>query len=258
MNVNIANLFDLSGRIALVTGSSAGIGLALARGLGLAGAHVVLNGRQPDKVAHAAQKLRDEGASISEMAFDVTDSTAVRAAIDRIEDTIGPIDILVNNAGMQRRGPLEDYPEETWHELMAANVDSVFYASQSVARKMIPRGRGKIINICSVQSELGRPSIAPYTATKGAVKMLTKGMAIDWGKHGLQVNGIGPGYFKTELNRALVDDKAFSDWLIARTPSRRWGELDDLIGAAIFLASDASNFVNGQVIYVDGGVTASL
>ncbi len=258
MNVNMANLFDLSGRIALVTGSSAGIGLALARGLCRAGAHVVLNGRQPDRVAHAARTLRDEGSSVSEMPFDVTDSTAVRAAIDRIEDAIGPIDILVNNAGMQRRGPLEDYPEETWHELMAANVDSVFYASQAVARKMIPRGRGKIINICSVQSELGRPSIAPYTATKGAVKMLTKGMAIDWGKHGLQVNGIGPGYFKTELNRALVDDKAFSDWLIARTPSRRWGELDDLLGAAIFLASDASNFVNGQVIYVDGGVTASL
>jgi len=258
MNVNVANLFDLSRRIALVTGSSAGIGLALARGLGRAGAHVVLNGRQPDRVARAAQTLRNEGAPVSEMAFDVTDSAAVRASIERIEDTIGPIDILVNNAGMQRRGPLEDYPEETWHELMAANVDSVFYASQAVARKMIPRGRGKIINICSVQSELGRPSIAPYTATKGAVKMLTKGMAIDWGKHGLQVNGIGPGYFKTELNQALVDDEAFSDWLIARTPSRRWGELDDLVGAAIFLASDASNFVNGQVIYVDGGVTASL
>lgn len=258
MNVNVANLFDLSDRIALVTGSSAGIGLALARGLCRAGAHVVLNGRQPDRIAHAARTLRDEGSSVSEMPFDVTDSTAVRAAIDRIEDTVGPIDILVNNAGMQRRGPLEDYPEETWHELMAANVDSVFYASQAVARKMIPRGRGKIINICSVQSELGRPSIAPYTATKGAVKMLTKGMAIDWGKHGLQVNGIGPGYFKTELNRALVDDKAFSDWLIARTPSRRWGELEDLLGAAIFLASDASNFVNGQIIYVDGGVTASL
>jgi gluconate 5-dehydrogenase len=159
---------------------------------------------------------------------------------------------------MQRRGPLEDYPEETWHELMTTNVDSVFYVSQAVARKMIPRRRGKIINICSVQSELGRPSIAPYTATKGAVKMLTKGMAIDWGKHGLQVNGIGPGYFKTELNQALVDDKAFSDWLIGRTPSRRWGELEDLVGAAIFLASDASDFVNGQIIYVDGGVTASL
>lgn len=217
MNVNIANLFELSMRIALVTGSSAGIGRALACGLGRAGAHVVINGRQPDRVAHAAQMLREEGSSISEMPFDVTDSGAVRAAIDQIEDTIGPIDILVNNAGMQRRGPLEDYPEETWHELMAANVDSVFYASQAVARKMIPRGRGKIINICSVQGELGRPSIAPYTATKGAVKMLTKGMAIDWGKHGLQVNGIGPGYFKTELNRSLVDDKAFSDWLIART-----------------------------------------
>jgi gluconate 5-dehydrogenase len=258
MNVNIGNLFDLSGRIALVTGSSAGIGLALACGLGRAGARVVLNGRQQDKVANAAQKLRDEGVPVFEMPFDVTDSTAVRAAVEEIETGIGPIDILINNAGMQRRGPLEDFPEETWHELMTTNVDSVFHVSQAVARKMIPRGRGKIINICSVQSELGRPSIAPYTATKGAVKMLTKGMAIDWGKHGLQVNGIGPGYFKTELNQALVDDKSFSDWLIARTPSRRWGELEDLVGAAVFLASDASNFVNGQIIYVDGGVTASL
>lgn len=256
--MSIPKLFDLSERVALVTGSSAGIGFALARGLGRAGAHVVLNGRQPDRVARAAQILRDERLSVSEMPFDVTDSAAVKAAVEQIESSIGPIDILISNAGMQRRGPLEDYPEETWHELMKANVDSVFYVGQAVARKMIPRGRGKIINICSVQSELGRPSIAPYTATKGAVKMLTKGMAIDWGKYGLQVNGIGPGYFKTELNRALVDDKAFSDWLIARTPSRRWGELEDLIGTAVFLASDASNFVNGQIIYVDGGVTASL
>ncbi len=192
------------------------------------------------------------------MPFDVTDSRAVKAAVEEIENTIGAIDILVNNAGMQRRGPLEEYPEETWRELMTVNLDSVFYVGQAVARKMIPRGRGKIINICSVQSELGRPSIAPYTASKGAVKMLTKGMAIDWGKHGLQVNGIGPGYFKTELNQALVEDQAFSDWLIARTPSRRWGELEDLIGAGVFLASDASNFINGQIIYVDGGVTASL
>lgn len=256
--MSIPKLFDLSERVALVTGSSAGIGFALARGLGRAGAHVVLNGRQPDRVARAAQILRDERLSVSEMPFDVTDSAAVKAAVEQIESSIGPIDILISNAGMQRRGPLEDYLEETWHELMKANVDSVFYVGQAVARKMIPRGRGKIINICSVQSELGRPSIAPYTATKGAVKMLTKGMAIDWGKYGLQVNGIGPGYFKTELNRALVDDKAFSDWLIARTPSRRWGELEDLIGTAVFLASDASNFVNGQIIYVDGGVTASL
>jgi gluconate 5-dehydrogenase len=257
-NATIADLFSLSGRIAVVTGSSAGIGFALALGLGRAGATVVLNGRQPDKVAHAAQKLRGEGLSVREMPFDVTDSSAVRAAIEQIESTIGPISILINNAGMQRRGPLEDYPEETWHELMRTNVDSVFHVGQAVAKRMIPRGRGKIINICSVQSELGRPSIAPYTTTKGAVKMLTKGMAIDWGKHGLQVNGIGPGYFKTELNQALVDDPAFSDWLIARTPSRRWGELEDLIGAAVFLASDASNFINGQILYVDGGVTASL
>jgi gluconate 5-dehydrogenase len=256
--MNIASLFDLSGRVALVTGSSAGIGYALARGLGGAGAKVALNGREPAKLALATQRLRREGLSVHEMAFDVTDSNAVRPAIDWIENEIGPIDILINNAGMQFRTPLEDFPEDAWHALMKTNVDSVFYVGQAVAKYMIPRGRGKIINICSVQSELGRPSIAPYTATKGAVKMLTKGMAIDWGKHGLQVNGLGPGYFKTELNRALVEDKAFSDWLIGRTPSRRWGELEDLIGAAIFLASDASNFVNGQIIYVDGGVTASL
>ncbi len=256
--MSIAGLFDLSGRIALVTGSSAGIGLALAQGLGRAGATVILNGRRADLVASAAQKLREAGLNAAEMPFDVTDSAAVRSAVEQIEASIGPIAILINNAGMQRRAPLEDYPEETWRELMTVNVDSVFYVGQAVARRMIPRGRGKIINICSVQSELGRPSIAPYTATKGAVKMLTKGMAIDWGKHGLQVNGIGPGYFKTELNQALVDDKAFSDWLIARTPSRRWGELEDLVGAGIFLASDASNFVNGQILYVDGGVTASL
>jgi gluconate 5-dehydrogenase len=256
--LSISHLFDLSGRVALVTGSSAGIGLSLALGLGRAGARVVLNGRRPDKLADAARALRDEGLSAFEMPFDVTDSRAVKAAVEEIENTIGAIDILVNNAGMQRRGPLEEYPEETWRELMTVNLDSVFYVGQAVARKMIPRGRGKIINICSVQSELGRPSIAPYTASKGAVKMLTKGMAIDWGKHGLQVNGIGPGYFKTELNQALVEDQAFSDWLIARTPSRRWGELEDLIGAGVFLASDASNFINGQIIYVDGGVTASL
>jgi len=256
--MNVASLFDLSGRVALVTGSSAGIGFALAGGLGRAGAKVVLNGRDPGRLALAAERLRRQGVPVHEIDFDVTDSSAVGPTIERIEDTIGPIDILVNNAGMQFRAPLEDYPEDAWHALMKTNVDSVFYVGQAVAKRMIPRGRGKIINICSVQSELGRPSIAPYTATKGAVKMLTKGMAIDWGKHGLQVNGLGPGYFKTELNRALVEDRAFSDWLISRTPSRRWGELEDLIGAAIFLASDASNFVNGQIIYVDGGVTASL
>jgi gluconate 5-dehydrogenase len=250
--------FDLTGRLALVTGSSTGIGLALARGLAGAGARVVLNARNADKLEQAAQALRHAGLEVMTAAFDVTAGEAVRTAIDRIEAEHGAIDILVNNAGMQRRGPLDQFEQAHWHEIMKTNVDSVFLVGQAVARHMIARGRGKIVNVCSVQSELGRPGIAPYTASKGAVKMLTKGMAIDWGRHGIQVNGLGPGYFKTELNQALVDDAAFSDWLVGRTPSRRWGELEDLTGAAIFLASDASRFVNGHILYVDGGVTAQL
>jgi len=256
--MNILQQFDLTGRLALVTGSSAGIGLALARGLAGAGATVVLNGRGAGKLEQAAGALRAEGLRVHHRVFDVTSSEATRAAVDDIERSIGPIDILVNNAGMQRRGPLEQFAEADWHELMRTNVDSVFHAGKAVAAHMIPRGRGKIINICSVQSELGRPNIAPYTASKGAVKMLTKGMAIDWGPHGLQVNGIGPGYFKTELNQALVDNPEFSQWLVNRTPSRRWGNVEDLAGAAVFLASDASRFINGHILYVDGGVTATL
>jgi gluconate 5-dehydrogenase len=250
--------FDLSGKTALITGSSAGIGLALAKGLAGAGAAVVLNGRTTSKVEQAAALLRQAGATVHAVPFDVADPTAAAAAIDHIESAIGPIDILVNNAGMQRRAPLQDFEQSHWQELMRTNLDSVFIVGQAVARKMIPRGHGKIINICSVQSELGRPNIAPYTASKGAVKMLTKGMAIDWGPHGIQVNGLGPGYFKTELNQALVDNPEFSAWLIGRTPSRRWGDVEDLVGAAVFLASDASRFVNGHILYVDGGVTATL
>ncbi|MCB2002231.1 MAG: glucose 1-dehydrogenase [Rhodoferax sp.] len=250
--------FDLTGRLALITGSSAGIGFALARGLAQAGAAVVINARNADKLAQAAQTLRAEGATVHALAFDVTDAAAVAKAVAAIEADIGPIDILVNNAGMQRRAPLEDFTQEHWHELMRTNVDSVFMVGQAVARHMIARGKGKIINICSVQSELGRPNIAPYTASKGAVKMLTKGMAIDWGQHGIQVNGLGPGYFKTELNDALVKNPEFSSWLIGRTPSRRWGDVEDLVGPAVFLASDASKFVNGHILYVDGGVTATL
>ena len=250
--------FDLSGRTALITGSSAGIGLALAQGLAGAGAAVVLNARNAAKLQAVAQALREQGATVHAMAFDVTDATAVAEAVARIEAEIAPIDILVNNAGMQKRAPLQDFTQADWQQLMRTNLDSVFVVGQAVARHMIPRGRGKIINICSVQSELGRPNIAPYTASKGAVKMLTKGMAIDWGPHGLQVNGLGPGYFKTELNQALVDNPEFSAWLIGRTPSRRWGDVEDLVGAAVFLASDASRFVNGHILYVDGGVTATL
>lgn len=252
------SLFDLTGRRALVTGSSRGIGLALARGLAAAGASLVLNGRDRAALERAAEELRRADRSVAVAPFDATDGASVRAAVERIERDVGPIDILVNNAGMQRRMPLEDYPEEMWREIVRTNLDSVFLVGQAVARHMIERRRGKIINVCSVQSELGRPTIAPYAATKGGVKMLTKGMAIDWGKYNIQVNGLGPGYFKTELNAALVADEAFTGWLLARTPLKRWGEVDELIGAAIFLASPASDFVTGHILYVDGGVTASL
>ena len=250
--------FSLEGKLALITGSSGGIGLALARGLAQAGAAIVLNGRDAGKLAKVAQQLRDEGHAIHEASFDATSNEAVKAAVQKIESEIGAIDVLVNNAGIQRRNPLEDFKESDWHDIINTNLNSVFYAAQAVARHMIPRGRGKIINICSVQSELGRPGIAPYAATKGAVKMFTKGMAIDWGKYGLQVNGLGPGYFKTEMNMALVNDQKFTDWLVGRTPSRRWGDVEDLVGAAVFLGSDASRFVNGHILYVDGGVTATL
>ncbi len=253
-----AHSFRLDGRLALVTGSSAGIGFALARALAEAGASVVLNGRDIEKLEQAGKVLRAEGLSVHTRSFDVTQPASVQAAIEDIESSIGPLEILVNNAGMMVRGALQDFAVEDWHRIMRTNVDSVFLVGQAVARGMIVRKRGKIINICSVQSELGRPQIAPYMASKGAVKMLTKGMAIDWGPHGLQVNGLGPGYFKTELTEKLVNDAAFSSWLTGRTPSRRWGELADLGGAVVFLASDASNFVNGHVLYVDGGVTATL
>ncbi len=252
------DLFKLTGRRALITGSSGGIGLALAEGLAKAGASVVLNGRDAGRVAAAAGPLKAQGLDVAEMAFDVTDSKAVEAAVARIEAEIGPIDILINNAGIQRRMTLEDFPDETWSELMRTNLDSVFYVAKAVAKRMIPRKKGSMINICSVQSELGRPTIAPYTASKGAVKMLTKGMAIDWGRHGIRVNGLGPGYFATELNKALVADEKFSGWLCDRTPLGRWGQVDELVGAAVFLASDASSFVSGHVLYVDGGVTARL
>lgn len=250
--------FSLAGRTALVTGSSSGIGHTLAAGLAGAGARVVLNGRDVAKLEATVAKLREAGFAAEAAPFDVTDAQAVADAVQRIEADVAPIDILVNNAGMQRRAPLEQFSHEDWSTLMKTNVDSVFIVGQAVARRMIARQRGKIINVCSVQSELGRPSIAPYTASKGAVKMLTKGMAIDWGPHGIQVNGLGPGYFKTELTQALVNNTEFSAWLINRTPSRRWGDVEDLIGAAVFLASDVSSFVNGHILYVDGGVTATL
>ncbi|MCL4170522.1 UNVERIFIED_CONTAM: hypothetical protein GTU68_031476, partial [Idotea baltica] len=198
--------FSLDNRLALITGSSAGIGEALAFGLCEAGAHVVINGRRAEAVDQVVAKLQAAGHTAHAMPFDVTDTAQVADAVNRIEADIGPIDILVNNAGIQRRESLEAFKEETWRELMSTNLDSVFYVAKAVANHMIPRKQGAMINICSVQSELGRPSIAPYAASKGGLKMLTKGMAIDWGRHGIRVNGLGPGYFATELNKALVAD----------------------------------------------------
>ena len=247
-------LFDLTGRRALITGSSQGIGFALAQGLATAGAQVVLNGRDAGKLAHAAARL--PGAEV--LAFDATDHEAVRAAVDGFEAAGRPIDILVNNAGMQHRGPLEEFPADAFERLLQTNIASVFHVGQAVARHMIARGRGRIINIASVQTALARPCIAPYTATKGAVGNLTKGMATDWARHGLNCNAIAPGYFDTPLNAALVADPAFTDWLEKRTPAGRWGRVEELQGACIFLASDAASFVNGHILYVDGGITASL
>lgn len=252
------SLFSLEGRLALVTGSGQGIGFALARGLAEHGASVVLNGRDRARIDGAVEKLRDTGFKAHASVFDVTDFQAVNADVARIEAEIGAIDILVNNAGIQFRAPLEDFPEEQWERLFKTNVSGAFHAGKAVARHMIPRGKGKIINIGSVQSELARPNIAPYTATKGAIRNLTRGMCTDWAKHGLQINAIAPGYFRTEMNQALVDNPEFSAWLEKRTPAGRWGNVDELIGAAVFLASDASSFVNGHTLYVDGGMTASV
>ena len=251
-------LFDLSGRRALVTGSSMGIGLALAKGLAEAGAELVLNARRRDKLEEAVALLRAEGHLCHALPFDVTDHDEVRAAVDAFEAETGPIDILINNAGMQHRTPLQDFPPEKFEQLLQTNIASVFHVGQACARHMIARGEGRIINIASVQTLLARPGIAPYTATKGAVANLTKGMATDWAPLGLNVNAIAPGYFDTPLNAALVADQTFSAWLEKRTPAGRWGKVEELVGAAVFLAAPASSFVNGHTLFVDGGITACL
>ncbi len=254
-----AEMFDLTGRVALITGSGRGIGLSIAGALAAAGARVVLNGRDGDRLKAAAKGLSAAGAADPVTAiFDVTDHEAAATAVAAIERDTGPIEILVNNAGMQHRTPLEDFAEADWSRLMHTNLFSAFHVGQAVARHMIPRGAGAIINICSVQSELTRPGIAPYAASKGALKMLTKGMAADWGRHGIRANGIGPGYFATELNAALVADETFTRWVSSHTPLGRWGEVEELAGAAVFLASDAASFVSGHILYVDGGMTSVL
>ncbi|HCB0141036.1 TPA: gluconate 5-dehydrogenase [Klebsiella pneumoniae] len=252
------NLFDLTGKRALITGSAQGIGNLLARGLAEYGAEVVINDRMQKRADAAAQELTDKGYRASGFAFDVTQSGEVKQAIADIEAKLGAIDILINNAGIQRRHPFTEFPEDDWDQMIEVNQKGVFLVSQAVAKFMMERRSGKIINICSMQSELGRKTITPYAASKGAVKMLTRGMCVELAEYNIQVNGIAPGYFATEMTSALVNDAAFSEWLYQRTPAARWGKPEELIGAAIYLASSASNFVNGHLLFVDGGMLAAV
>jgi gluconate 5-dehydrogenase len=253
-----ASLFDLSGKIALVTGSTSGLGREIARGLAEAGATLILNGRNAERLKSAVEALRSRDLSAHGFGFDVTSERAVTDAVARIEAEVGPIDILVNNAGIQRRAPLVDMPLETWNEVLTHNLTSAFLVGRAVARGMIARGRGKIINICSLMSEVGRPTTGNYAAAKGGLKMLTRAMTVEWARHNLQINGIGPGYIATELTAPLQADPAFDQWIRARTPAGRWGRPEERVGAAVFLAAPASDFVNGQVLYVDGGLLAAI
>jgi len=254
----IASLFDLTGRRALVTGSSRGLGLAMATALANAGAELVLNGRDAVALGKAAADLAETGAKVSALAFDVTSPDSVGDAIGHCEDEIGPIDILINNAGMQVRGSLETYSHDNFEAMLSAHVVSTFSVSKAVAQHMLERGRGKIINICSILTNHARPTAAPYGAAKAAIANLTRGMAADWAPRGLHINAIAPGYFKTELNAALIANPSFDSWIKQRTPMGRWGEVAELGPAAIFLASDASSFVNGHILYVDGAFTATV
>lgn len=252
------SMFSLAGQRALVTGSSRGIGFAIAGALAGAGADVILNARDKVALGEAAAKLAESGARVRAVAFDVTSEDSVSGAVEHIEAEIGPIDILVNNAGMQHRSPLDQFPTEKFEQMFATNVTSAFVVGKAVAGHMIKRGNGNIINICSLMSTFARSSIAPYAASKAAIANLTRGMAVDWAKHGIRCNGIAPGYFKTELNAALVADQEFSAWVEKRTPMGRWGEVAELGGAAVFLASSASSFVNGHILYVDGALTSTI
>ncbi|MBT3170965.1 MAG: SDR family oxidoreductase [Rhodospirillaceae bacterium] len=252
------SLFDLTGKVALITGASRGLGFAMAQGFARHGATVILNGRNAEALEASALRLRETGAAVHTSIFDVTNSEAIKAAVGKVEAEVGAIDILVNNAGIQHRQLMSELAEADWRRVIDTNLTGPLLVAQAVSPAMVRRKSGKIINICSLANEIGRPSIAPYMAAKGGLKMLTKSMALEWAKDNVQVNAIGPGFFKTEMNTPLVEDEAFNSWVCERTPAGRWGDPEELAGAAIFLASEAANYINGQIIYVDGGFLSSM
>ncbi len=251
-------LFDLNSRVILVTGSGGGLGYTMAKGLAQAGAFVVLNGRNEEKLEAAVNSLKNENLTVVGVPFDINDEKQVQSSIVKIEKDLGPIDVLVNNAGIQHRGSLETIEKKDFDKVIETNLIGAFLVSKHVVKGMIKRQKGKIINICSLMSSLGRYTVGPYAAAKGGLAMLTKAMAVDWGQYNIQVNGIAPGYFITEMTQPLADDPEFDTWLKKRTPANRWGDPTELIGTAIYLSTQASAFVNGQVIYVDGGIMASI
>ena len=250
--------FDLTGKVALVTGAYRGLGFAIATGLARAGATVILNGRRPAELEKAVGKLRDEALHADAGVFDVTDRGAVRAGVEAIVAEHGGVDILFNNAGIQRRGPMVDFAAADWDAILATNLSAPFIVSQAVLPSMIAKKRGKIVHIASLMSELARPNIIPYTAAKGGVRQLTRGMAVELAPHNIQVNAIAPGYFATEMNTALLADEQFTAWVNKRTPAGRWGNPPEIAGLAVFLASPASDYVTGQIMYIDGGMSIAL
>ncbi|MEQ5777264.1 SDR family oxidoreductase [Thalassospira sp. NFXS8] len=251
-------LFSLTGKTALITGSSRGLGRAFAEGLAAAGASVILNGTNAERLEQARAEMSEKGMSVDTSLFDVTDETAIKSAFAGFDAAGIKIDILINNAGIQFRKPMLDLETADWQRVIDTNLTSAFMIGREAAKRMVTRGYGKIVNIGSLTSELARATVAPYTVAKGGIKMLTKAMAAEWAEHGLQANAIGPGYMLTDMNAALTSNPDFDAWVKGRTPARRWGKPEELIGTAIYLCSDASNYVNGQIIYADGGMISVL